>query len=104
MSDHYGPSQARWHTGPGMARNPVGGSIDDVLPPPWSTDALCRQVDVGDLWFPDKGGAVRDAKRICGECRLRVECLQYALDHHERYGIWGGLTERERRRLKDGPR
>lgn len=67
----------------------------------WRDTALCAQVG-GELWFPEKGGSTRDAKRICNRCEVRAECLEYALDNDERFGIWGGLSERERRRLKRG--
>ncbi len=50
--------------------------------------------------FPEKGGSTREAKRVCLSCDVRSECLEYALAHDERFGIWGGLSERERRRLK----
>lgn len=65
----------------------------------WQTDALCSQTDP-EAFFPEKGGSTRDAKRICGECDVRGECLEYALGNDERFGIWGGLSERERRKLK----
>jgi WhiB family redox-sensing transcriptional regulator len=64
--------------------------------------ALCRQVDP-ELFFPEKGGSTRDAKATCRGCPIRAECLEYALDNDERFGVWGGLSERERRRLKRGP-
>ena len=48
----------------------------------------------------EKGGSTREAKRICGECPVRAECLEYALEEDERFGIWGGMSERERRKLK----
>ena len=67
--------------------------------PEWTTDALCAQTDP-EAFFPEKGGSTRDAKRICAECDVRDLCLQYALGRDERFGIWGGLSERERRRLK----
>ena len=65
----------------------------------WQTDALCSQTDP-EAFFPEKGGSTRDAKRICTMCEVREECLQYALDNDERFGIWGGLSERERRKLR----
>lgn len=70
------------------------------LPPPpeWTRDALCAQVDQ-DLWFPENGGSTREAKSICARCPTRPECLEFALDNAERFGIWGGFSERERRRL-----
>lgn len=65
----------------------------------WQTDALCAQTDP-EAFFPEKGGSTRDAKRICGTCDVRSECLEYALQNDERFGIWGGLSERERRKIK----
>ncbi|WP_105566906.1 WhiB family transcriptional regulator [Microbacterium halophytorum] len=65
----------------------------------WQTDALCSQTDP-EAFFPEKGGSTRDAKRICSTCEVRQQCLEYALSNDERFGIWGGLSERERRKLK----
>lgn len=65
----------------------------------WRTDALCAQTDP-EAFFPAKGGSTRDAKRICQRCPERAECLEFALEHDERFGVWGGLSERERRRLR----
>ena len=50
--------------------------------------------------LPREGGSTREAKRVCLTCDVRGECLDYALAHDERFGIWGGLSERERRKLK----
>lgn len=71
------------------------------LPRPelWTEKALCAQTDP-DAFFPEKGGTTKPGKRICQGCEVRDECLKYALDNDERFGIWGGLSERERRRLK----
>ncbi|MBP2474589.1 WhiB family redox-sensing transcriptional regulator [Crossiella equi] len=65
----------------------------------WQERALCAQTDP-EAFFPEKGGSTREAKRICSGCEVRAECLEYALAHDERFGIWGGLSERERRKLK----
>ncbi len=65
----------------------------------WRADALCAQTDP-EAFFPEKGGSTRDAKRICTSCEVRSQCLEYALERDERFGIWGGMSERERRRLK----
>lgn len=65
----------------------------------WQERALCAQTDP-EAFFPEKGGSTREAKRICAGCEVRSECLEYALEHDERFGIWGGLSERERRKLK----
>jgi WhiB family redox-sensing transcriptional regulator len=75
-----------------------GGGEED---PEWQERALCAQTDP-EAFFPEKGGSTREAKRICGGCDVRAECLDYALAHDERFGIWGGLSERERRRLRRG--
>jgi WhiB family redox-sensing transcriptional regulator len=77
----------------------VDPAIDDA--DQWQERALCAQTDP-EAFFPEKGGSTREAKRICLGCEVRDECLDYALAHDERFGIWGGLSERERRRLKRG--
>ncbi|WP_288815155.1 WhiB family transcriptional regulator, partial [uncultured Varibaculum sp.] len=61
--------------------------------------ALCAQTDP-EAFFPEKGGSTREAKAVCELCEVRDECLSYALENDERFGIWGGLSERERRRLR----
>ena len=66
----------------------------------WQDRALCAQTDP-EAFFPEKGGSTREAKRVCLSCDVRVECLDYALANDERYGLWGGLSERERRRIKN---
>lgn len=65
----------------------------------WQDRALCAQTDP-EAFFPEKGGSTREAKRVCNSCEVRTECLEYALENDERFGIWGGLSERERRKLK----
>lgn len=67
--------------------------------PSWQERALCAQTDP-EAFFPEKGGSTREAKRVCTGCDVRSECLDYALENDERFGIWGGLSERERRKLK----
>ncbi|TFV67080.1 UNVERIFIED_ORG: WhiB family transcriptional regulator [Bacillus sp. AZ43] len=65
----------------------------------WRQDALCAETDP-EAFFPEKGGSTREAKRVCMGCTVRTECLEAALANDERFGIWGGLSERERRRLR----
>jgi WhiB family redox-sensing transcriptional regulator len=72
-------------------------TIEDELS--WQERALCAQTDP-EAFFPEKGGSTRDAKKVCVGCDVRSECLEYALEHDERFGIWGGLSERERRKFK----
>ena len=71
--------------------------VDDELG--WQDQALCAQTDP-EAFFPEKGGSTREAKRVCRSCDVRTQCLEYALENDERFGIWGGLSERERRRIK----
>ncbi|WP_336923857.1 WhiB family transcriptional regulator [Aquipuribacter sp. SD81] len=67
--------------------------------PDWKDRALCAETDP-EAFFPEKGGSTREAKKVCSSCDVRAECLDFALGNDERFGIWGGLSERERRRLK----
>lgn len=66
----------------------------------WQRDSLCAQTDP-EAFFPEKGGSTRDAKKVCTGCEVRENCLLYALENDVRFGIWGGLSERERRKLKN---
>lgn len=68
----------------------------DIPAGDWREDALCAQTDP-DAFFPEKGGSTKEARRVCYACPVRSECLEYALAHDERFGVWGGLSERERR-------
>ncbi|MGF0117778.1 WhiB family transcriptional regulator [Promicromonospora sp. Marseille-Q5078] len=74
-------------------------AIDDETLLGWQERALCAQTDP-EAFFPEKGGSTREAKKVCTSCEVRAECLDYALANDERFGIWGGLSERERRKLK----
>jgi WhiB family redox-sensing transcriptional regulator len=65
----------------------------------WQDRALCAQTDP-EAFFPEKGGSTREAKKVCQACDVRTDCLQWAVDTDQRFGIWGGLSERERRSLK----
>ena len=81
------------------------GVVVPLLPAPvdpagdWKDAALCAETDP-EAFFPEKGGSTREAKKVCTSCEVRAECLDFALANDERFGIWGGLSERERRRLK----
>jgi WhiB family redox-sensing transcriptional regulator len=66
--------------------------------PDWRERALCAQTDP-EAFFPEKGGSSREAKKVCRSCEVRPECLEDALRRGERFGVWGGLTEGERRKL-----
>jgi WhiB family redox-sensing transcriptional regulator len=75
------------------------GVILDDGPLAWQERALCAQTDP-EAFFPEKGGSTREAKAVCASCEVRAQCLEYALENDERFGIWGGMSERERRRYK----
>jgi WhiB family redox-sensing transcriptional regulator len=65
----------------------------------WQTQANCMGVDP-DLFFPERGASTREAKEVCRGCVVREDCLEFALANGEKFGIWGGMSERERRRLR----
>jgi len=75
--------------------------IETITPPDvvWQEQALCAQTGA-DFFFPEPGSSVREAKRICGMCEIRSACLEYALTNDERFGVWGGLSEKERLSLR----
>lgn len=75
--------------------------IDTIIPADldWHAQALCAQTGA-DFFFPEPGSSVREAKRICGMCEMRPACLEYALRNDERFGVWGGLSEKERLELR----
>jgi len=86
-----------------IRRAASGGLTEELLglsdSPAWWFEGLCAQTDP-ELFFPEKGGSVREAKAVCAGCPVRAQCLAHALAHGERFGVWGGLSEPERRRLK----
>ena len=93
--------QARTVAGPDLALVDLGvpGLFAEDEEESWQDRALCAQTDP-EAFFPEKGGSTREAKKICTGCEVKAECLEYALANDERFGIWGGLSERERRRIK----
>ena len=81
---------------------PVSDLVDIVLQgtaPAWQRQANCMGVDP-DLFFPERGASTREAKEVCRGCVVREDCLEYALANGEKFGIWGGLSERERRKIR----
>ena len=72
---------------------------DERIEKNWQDEANCLGVDP-DLFFPERGASTREAKEVCRGCVVRLECLEYALSNGEKFGIWGGLSERERRRIR----
>ncbi|WP_370270766.1 WhiB family transcriptional regulator [Streptomyces sp. V4I8] len=81
----------------GPDRGEDGVGVDGENQHAWGARAVCRTADPDEL-FVD-GAAQNRAKALCTGCPVRTECLAYALDHRIEHGIWGGMTERERRAL-----
>lgn len=82
---------------------PVDGDLLTLVKafvfPTWFDDANCLGTDP-EAFFPEKGGSTREAKAVCTRCTVAAECLDYALDSDERFGIFGGLSEHARRHIK----
>ena len=70
----------------------------DHQTPAWMLRASCREAAPG-AFFPSDGVGVERARRVCAECAVRAECLEYALEFRIDHGVWGGCSERERRRI-----
>jgi WhiB family transcriptional regulator, redox-sensing transcriptional regulator len=69
------------------------------LPGAWVEQALCTRVDP-EWFFPKAGSSPHRAKKVCARCPVRLECLAWALTHNEEFGVWGGTSEQERRRMR----
>lgn len=67
--------------------------------PTWMEQAACQGMSP-DLFFPQSGNATNAARRVCGHCTVRADCLSYALRRPERHGIWGGVTVFGRNKLR----
>lgn len=67
-------------------------------PAEWSDEALCLRARPG-LFFSLEDEDIEEALSICDECKVRAACLSFAVSHGERFGVWGGTTERQRRRM-----
>jgi WhiB family transcriptional regulator, redox-sensing transcriptional regulator len=64
----------------------------------WMEEGKCREVPP-ETFFPSTGSGVEIAKRVCADCPVRQLCLEYALFHNIEHGVWGGTSERARRRM-----
>jgi WhiB family transcriptional regulator, redox-sensing transcriptional regulator len=89
-----------WHADPACTDDHLLPGV--LRPSTWTVEALCQQVDP-DAHFPEKGASAKDAKKVCAGCTVRVQCLDYAIEHQEQYGVWGGLNYRERLRVAKQP-
>jgi WhiB family redox-sensing transcriptional regulator len=95
-----------------VSRSQASGTFDGALPlhlvmdtqpppeveQPWMIESRCREYDPA-VFFPSDGVGVEVAQRICAQCSVRRECLEYALTYRIDHGVWGGASERERRRI-----
>jgi WhiB family transcriptional regulator, redox-sensing transcriptional regulator len=100
-SDRFGAGAGQGIGSHGMGQGIAGllGIGAEADAQSWQEQALCAETDP-EAFFPEKGGSTREAKKICTGCEVKAQCLEYALANDERFGIWGGLSERERRRLR----
>ena len=76
--------------------------MDITEPPAWVDQARCRDVPNPDAFYPERGGSMKQVRALCAECRVRAECLAFALEVVDAIdnGIWGGTSPRgEHRRI-----
>jgi len=100
VSLHHRPLLTLLTESSALPAEPLLSSDDDKS---WQEWALCAETDP-EAFFPEKGESTRAAKRICGDCPVKAHCLEFSLVNEERFGVWGGLSERERRRLRTSRR
>ena len=86
-------------------RRAIDALIDAIAGdrPEWFEDANCRGLPT-DWWFPEPGKNATTAKKVCGECAVRDECLTFALARNEKDGVWGGLPAGRRKQLRRADR
>lgn len=78
----------------------TSGAVEDVdSDTTWQMFANCLGTDPY-LFYPERGASTKEAKAVCQGCIVREDCLEYALAEDEKFGIWGGLSERQRRRIR----
>jgi WhiB family redox-sensing transcriptional regulator len=75
------------------------GTASLITPEPWMQDARCAETDP-EIFFPEKGGSTKSAKRVCAECTVRVQCLAFALRTKQDEGIWGGKSALQLKELR----
>lgn len=90
----------------GKDRVQLGGTVREIIrlsnidpDHEWQDDANCLGVGL-NLFFPERGVSTSEAKEVCRDCPVRNVCLEYAIVNSEKFGVWGGLSERERRRIR----
>lgn len=92
---------ARTPAAPATRPAPSNRLLLALAQPPWISDANCRGLDAA-LFHPERAHQkdASDAKKVCAGCTVRAQCLQFALETNQEHGIWGGMSERERRRIR----
>ena len=92
----------RTRSEPGLSESHLSefGFADHSLAPEWQQYAACVNCAGEVDFFPARGESVRDAKAVCAVCPVKRECLDFALRLKVAHGVWGGLSERERRTLR----
>lgn len=78
------------------AVRPIRGAL--VMDIAWRSLGACRGLDPG-IFFPESADQEEAAKQICAGCGVRIACLEHALARREKVGVWGGTTDRDRRRI-----
>jgi WhiB family redox-sensing transcriptional regulator len=98
-NEYMSGKQTAFESMPGKGGGFVALRLVEYPEDSWQQEANCLDADP-DLFFPDQHHTAEEAKEICRDCVVREECLEYALANGEKFGIWGGLGERERRRVR----
>ena len=84
-----------------MEKYDLHSDLTDMMSvPSWYKDALCKGHPNQDDFFPDRGRSTVIARAICKKCQVIEDCLEFAVERKERFGIWGGKSERERRAIR----
>lgn len=66
--------------------------------PEWMSSGLCAETDPEEF-YPERGGSTARAKQLCASCPVQLACLTYALDNNEQWGVWGGMSVKDRAKL-----
>ena len=64
----------------------------------WQDGAACRGANA-DLFFPERGASTKTAKAICQTCNVQLACLDFAIEHRMKFGVWGGMSDKQRRQV-----
>jgi WhiB family redox-sensing transcriptional regulator len=72
--------------------------LTNTIEKKWTRQSACRGLDPM-IFYPVSDEEAGAAQSVCAECPVQVDCLEYALENRERDGVWGGATERDRRRI-----